>query len=371
MRLVYCLLSPTFGMHQYTADLANRMVEHHEIHLVTVSSYPADRYAPDVHVHSPADLDSTGLSLTGLGVKTLLKFRAALESLKPDLVHFTGPHLWNPYLLAWLRKRGTPVIHTLHDLEPHSGTPLRPLLKVWNKSVLRQADRIVIHGQRFQRQLVRSGIPEDQISYLPLLHLFLGYQRTKILNNDLGEVTYDPLILFFGRIKPYKDVGTLIEAYHRFQEYGVDKNCKDQKLILAGPGNLPAEWEDKLPPGVIWHNNLIADEEAESLFRRCSILVLPYSDATQSALIAAAYFFHKPVVVTRSGALPEYVSEGETGFVVPPSDVGALASKLQIALSDSGRLKVMGDSSRKWYDENRSRETDALAKLYEISHTAI
>jgi glycosyltransferase involved in cell wall biosynthesis len=49
-------------------------------------------------------------------------------------------------------------------------------------------------------------------------------------------------------------------------------------------------------------------------------LVLPYRDATQSALVAHAYFFRKPAIVTRTGALPEYVVEGETGWVVPRAD---------------------------------------------------
>ena len=46
-RICYVLLSPTLGMHQYTADLANRMVRaDHDVSLVTTSHYPRDRYLP-------------------------------------------------------------------------------------------------------------------------------------------------------------------------------------------------------------------------------------------------------------------------------------------------------------------------------------
>lgn len=47
MRIVYVLLSPTFGMHQYTADLANRMAEQgHAVVLVTTTTFARDRYSP-------------------------------------------------------------------------------------------------------------------------------------------------------------------------------------------------------------------------------------------------------------------------------------------------------------------------------------
>ena len=69
MRLCYVLLSPTFGMHQYTADIANRMANAgHEVHLVTTRRYPPDRYAPGVTVHTPVGERNTGLSLDALSL---------------------------------------------------------------------------------------------------------------------------------------------------------------------------------------------------------------------------------------------------------------------------------------------------------------
>ncbi len=138
-----------------------------------------------------------------------------------------------------------------------------------------------------------------------------------------------------------------------------------QKLLIAGPGEILDEWRAYHSEGIEWRNRLIGDVEAEALFRSCSILVLPYDDATQSALIGAAYFFHKPVIVTRSGGLPEYVIEGQTGDVVPALDVDALANMLQSRLATKVELKAMGDSGREWYDAQRRSETHALYNMYE------
>ena len=123
MRLVYVLLSPTFGMHQYTADLANRVSEHGlSTHLVTTTRVVRDRYAPDVVIHTPVTTNNTGLSTEGLRIRKQQEVVATIRDLQPDLVHFTGPHLWNVPMVRALRASRIPVVHTLHDMDPHHGT---------------------------------------------------------------------------------------------------------------------------------------------------------------------------------------------------------------------------------------------------------
>ena len=99
--------------------------------------------------------------------------------------------------------------------------------------------------------------------------------------------------------------------------------------------------------------------------RRCGLLVLPYIDATQSGLIAAAYYFHKPVIVTRTGALPEYVQEGRTGYVVEPGQPTALSRRLDESLADPDQLERMGSAGRAWYEDQRAKEERALLQMYD------
>ncbi len=367
MRLVYCLLSPTFGMHQYTADLANRMAEVHDVHLVTSSGVPRDRYSPAVQIHAPATLNNTGRSIESLKIQRLSRFHQVLKGLDPEIVHFTGPHLWNPILIHLLKKKGVIVVHTLHDLEPHTGTPLRLLLKVWNKLVIRISSRIVVHGKAYRDQLIKSRISASRVIFLPLLHLFLSYGRLQELNNKLGAIRYDENILFFGRIESYKGVDTLIDAFRKFNMASSRTNGAEFKLIIAGKGEVPGRPHSELEGYIELIDKHIDEDEAEQLFRNCSIVVLPYHDATQSAVIGAAYFFSKPVVVTACGALPEYVLDGRTGLVVPPGDVDALVNAFTRLLEGGENLRSMGMEGRNWYDEQRILESHNLSKLYESS----
>ena len=361
MHICYVLLSPTFGMHQYTADYANRMVRAgHKVTLVTTEHYPGHRYLPGVGISKPVTLRDTGFSLGGVRVWMARRAIAAIQEQKPDVVHITGPHLWNISILRALRKAGIPIVHTLHDLDPHPGSAYGPLLYLWNRAVLVNAEHILVHGQCYRRRLLDRGMAPHNVTYTPLLHLFLGGAWMEHLDRLADDVSYDPYVLFFGRIERYKGVADLIAAWVRLPEVLRSK----VRLILAGPGQLEALWKGPLPEGIEVRNHLIQDEEALTLFQRCALLTLPYIGATQSALIPAAYFFHKAVLTTSSGALHEYVEPGATGWVVEPEHPPSLARALADALSDFDRLAHIGHAGRRWYDEQRELESTAVQQMY-------
>ena len=78
------------------------------------------------------------------------------------------------------------------------------------------------------------------------------------------------------------------------------------------------------------------------------MVVLPYVEATQSAVIPIAYVFGKPVVVTNVGALSEVVEQGKTGFIVPPKDEKLLAEAVIKLLKNDKLRKEMGKNAYKF-----------------------
>ena len=362
MRVCYVVLSPTFGMHQYTADPANRMAAAgHEVHLVTTARAPRDRWAPEIQIHTPVETSNTGFSTEGLRLSNVGRALAAICALQPDVVHFGGPHLWNVGLLRRLGARGIPTVHTLHDLDPHSGAGYGALLKPWNWLVARRAGHVLVHGECYRRRLLGWGLPEEKVTCTPLLHLFLSSEAMRQAPAWAEAATHEPWALFFGRIETYKGVRQLIEAAALLEGGAGGK----PRVVIAGKGEIARLWTGPLPERLELRNYLVEDEEAVDLFSRCSVLVLPYLDATQSALVAAAYYFYKPVIVTRAGALPEYVQQGRTGYVVEPGDPGALARRLGELLGDPARVKQMGAAGRAWYETQRAQEERALSEMYE------
>lgn len=390
--ITYVLLSPTFGMHQYTADLANRMAQRGDarsascdgsgvscdVHLVTTTTLPRDRYAPAVHIHTPITARGTGFSKEGARPRAYRDVLREIVALAAPVVHFTGVHLWNPFLAHALRRRGIRVVHTLHDLAPHSGVPHGRLIRLWNRLVVASGATILVHGRCYRDQLIAGGLKADRVVYAPLLHGFWGWQTEEGLQtggtfNETMDANSDgrpagPVALFFGRLEWYKGVDTLLDAWRCvLQNTSMSATMEQPRLVLAGrlaDGlRLP-----ELPPGVELRKWQIDDAEALALFRDASLLVLPYRDATQTALIGASARLGLPVIVTRTGALPEYVVEGETGWVVPSDDPEALAAALVAALAgvaaNPERLRQMGDAGQRWFAERRCEEETILTDLY-------
>jgi glycosyltransferase involved in cell wall biosynthesis len=54
----------------------------------------------------------------------------------------------------------------------------------------------------------------------------------------------------------------------------------------------------------------------------------------------------RPVVATRVGGIPELVSDGRTGFLVPPRDPAAMAEAIGLLIADDERRRAMGEAAR-------------------------
>ena len=327
--------------------------------VITPFNVPRDRYAPQVDLQAVANIEGTGLKRSNLSLRGLHRVYAAIVAAQPDVVHFTGPHVWNPILLQLLRRKGIPTVHTIHDLDPHSGTGYGRLLHVWNGLILRWADRILVHGQLYRERLRERGFKPDRVVYTPLLHLCLSYESEVSVRQTPPVVQYEPFALFFARIEAYKGVDVLIEAMRQLE------SKTSLRAIIAGRGNLAEMPDPHLPANVELRLHQIEDAEAIDLFSRCGVVVLPYRDATQSAVIPTAYFFGKPVIATRTGALPEYVVEGETGWTVKPESAEQLAQTLMLALGHTDQLQSAGRAGHEWYQVQRRQERKTLKAAYE------
>ena len=76
----------------------------------------------------------------------------------------------------------------------------------------------------------------------------------------------------------------------------------------------------------------------------------------------------KPLVATRVGAIPELVKDGDSGFLVPPGDAGAMAERILQLLGDRELGERMGSSGRQAVEANFNLRTNVsrLLQLYGI-----
>jgi len=255
----------------------------------------------------------------------------------PDVIHFQKGHLWFNFALLWLRRY--PLVVAIHDPRHHVGDrSSRKTPQAIMDLAYRRADRIIAHNQAMKALVVEQcRIAEDRIDVVPLLER--GDARAAA-----GVSKEDNLVLFFGRLWPYKGLEYLIRA-----EPLVTARIPEARFVIAGRGEDLERYRQMMvhPDRFIVHNSFIAYDVREALFRRSSVVVLPYIEATQSGVIPVAYTHATPVIATAVGGLPEQVDHGRTGYLVPPRDEVALAEAIVRLLSDAELRRRMGRAARR------------------------
>ncbi len=88
-------------------------------------------------------------------------------------------------------------------------------------------------------------------------------------------------------------------------------------------------------------------EQVGGYYDRATVFCLPTRREAYGIAFLEALAHGLPVVATRVGALPELVSEGQTGYLVDVGDVDALASRLTALLDDPETCRRLGLAARR------------------------
>jgi glycosyltransferase involved in cell wall biosynthesis len=93
---------------------------------------------------------------------------------------------------------------------------------------------------------------------------------------------------------------------------------------------------------------LLAGQQANPFpfMRACDVIALPTLRDPFPIALLEAMALAKPVVASAVGGIPEMIVDGESGFVVPPHDGAALATRLTTLLQDPARRTRMGRAAR-------------------------
>lgn len=248
-----------------------------------------------------------------------------VRSWRPDVVHVVSQSLTWPALALPLRGR-LPLVETVHDVAPHPGdeesarTP-----ETFNRLLRAQADGMVVHSEGLRAAAAaRFRRPESQVHVLPHVALTrypdLAAKQRPLPKEDRFDV------LFFGRVYRYKGLDHLIAAAE-----ALARRIPNVRVTIAGAGSDWGRCRALIRTYGLFdlRERFIPDEEAAALLARADVVALPYIEASQSGVIAAAMAMGKPVVATDVGDFAETVAGAEPcGLITPPGDPAALADAL-------------------------------------------
>lgn len=260
-----------------------------------------------------------------------------LCKLRPDIVLMK---YWTPFMapcfgsIARLARRNghTRVICQIDNVEPHEHHITD---KMFNRYYLRSVDGFIYMSEQVHGELMAYTQVPALFSPHPMFEHFGERKERTEACNALGIDPNTRYALFFGLIRDYKGLDTLIEAWTTFRRAG-------HKLLIAGEFYAS---RDKyinliqhlgLQDDIILHDHFIPDSEVANYFSASDCVVLPYKTATQSGVTQIAYNFRTPIIVTNVGGLKEIVPDGVVGYVVDSSVEGVVEGLNRIY--EEGRL---------------------------------
>ncbi len=103
------------------------------------------------------------------------------------------------------------------------------------------------------------------------------------------------------------------------------------------------------------------------LLENSHIMVMPSRREAFGVAVLEAAACARPVIATRVGGIPEVVSDRDTGVLVPPDDVEALADAVVELARDERLRQTMGRAGHRYAEDNYSwaRSLDMMSALYE------
>lgn len=363
MKAILIALSPSIGMQFYTAGVANILSNHRDCTVTVIGSAALRKNAfeQDVALLPGHVFSGAGLSAGALNPFGFRRLLAEIARIKPSVIHFTGPHVWNWPLSFCLRKQ-YPLILTQHDAATHEGAKGEWIKRFYRRQIIRSVDCVIVHSTAVEQALKDGGLAAAEMITMPMVHHNFDYALyQQIRARECVDSCHEDMALLFGRLEEYKGVRQFVDAARILSTL----DGTSVRMVVAGTGRLAEALDGHELPNLEVRNRLIDDRETTDLFSRAGLVVLPYTEGSQSALIPLAYLFCKPVLVTRVGALPEYVRDGVSGRIIDSNDPYILAQTIREMLSDKEKSKQMGRQGRDLLQELEAEFVAKLLRTYE------
>ena len=325
------------GLPIYAIQLANGLSNLTEVHLFLVDAAAA-KFAQFIEPSVTLHPIRTFRYRNPAGFLVSLDIISKIKKLGCDLAHLILNEPWFNVCVPFIRS--FPLVTTVHDVRYHLGNRRSSIVPQWVTDLAtRYSSSLVVHGAGLKSYVCREFNVDPQLVF-DILHMKYSFYRHW---EKPGIQEQHNNALFFGSIWEYKGLRYLMEA-----EPYLSEALEGFTITIAGKGEDLTKYKRYMidPKNYEVINDFIPDEDVAGLFQKASVVVLPYTDASQSGVVPLAFAFGKPVVVTRVGSIPELVDQGEDGLIVEPRDSLALAEAIITNLKDPALKKRMSERAQ-------------------------
>ncbi|MFC1628166.1 glycosyltransferase family 4 protein [Gemmatimonadota bacterium] len=256
-----------------------------------------------------------------------------------------------------------------------------PIRKIIGRSVLPMFDTDPKHRRLYQNHLDGVITPSREVrrtleSYpwmagATVQNIPNGLDLTKVdqyqggrgpVRQSMGFTADDFIIGAVGRLEAHKGINHLIAAFGL-----AARELEYTALIIVGSGSREGELRQQAASmGAIGERIRFTGyiEDPYQLMTAFDVLVLPSTTEyeTFGQVLIEAMAFRIPIIGSKVGGIPEVITDGSNGFLVPPGDRSQLADRIVKLARDGGLRRTMAREGRRRVEEFYT-ETKMLDRL--------
>lgn len=221
---------------------------------------------------------------------------------------------------------------------------------------------LVVSVSGYTRNVILKKTENLYSNKIVMIHNGIDLQKIYPVKNysrieqRLGILSKDKVILTLARVVEIKGHDLVIRCLPTIlQKY------PNLKYVIAGPWEV--DYYQKLKwlianlnlNNIVVFSGLVSGDEINELYSRCSIYVLMSRVIETNGRLEEAFPISvleasacgRPVIGSKTGGMPEAIADGETGLLVPPEDIDALAEKILFLLDNPNIANEMGGKGLK------------------------
>lgn len=278
-----------------------------------------------------------------------LRIAKAMEARKIEILHAQHPTAHAVGLTAAYFSKVPRFVVTRRVV-----FPLRRNLFSRIKYLSKRIDGYVAISSAVKTELTKAGVDETRVRVIPSVidAKVASAQDGAALRQELDIAPERPVVTTTSNYADFKGQDYLLAAAAE-----VVKTMPNVLFLLAGRET------ERLHPLV---NQLKLDGNVRLLGFRTDVprilaastlFVLPSLQEAVSTALREALFSGLPCIGTRAGGIPESITDGQTGLLVPPADGGALAKAIIRLLQNPQEAAVFAEKGRAFVQSRFSLDT--------------
>lgn len=273
-----------------------------------------------------------------------------LDAFRPNLIHVSSPELLGHSAVRYARHRNLPVLASVHTrfdtyFRYYGLGFVEPALTGLMRRFYRKCDAIVAPSESFADVLRREGMNHDIGIWSRGIdrHVFNPNRRSLEWRRSLGIADDDFTIAFFGRIVLEKGIDVFADVSRELTGRGIA-----HRVLVIGDGPARETFTASVPDAIFAGHQ--AGTDLGRAIASADLLLQPSVTETFGNVTSEAMACALPVVGANATGTSSLVTDGLTGALVSPRDIGAYADAIARYITDRAAARAAGMAGAKIAD---------------------